>query len=91
MVDQLSRFLWSYIDAAAHPCAEVDFAQQSQNLVHVTELLRVLRQASTTSPDHASFVTRVTLMVDRQLEERAGVAAGDLPHHHEKIGLQRSA
>ncbi len=89
-VDHLSRFLWSYIDEAAHPSAEVDFAQQSRNLVHVTELLRVLRQAATTSPDHALFVTRVTHMVDRHLE-RAELAAPEPVATGEKLGLQCSA
>ena len=89
-VDHLSRFLWSYIDEATHPQAEVDFAQQSKNLVHVTELLRVLRQAATTSPDHALFVTRVTHMVDRHLE-KTELAAPEPVSTGDKVGLQRSA
>lgn len=88
VVDQLSCFFWSYIDQAAHPRQEVDFAQQSQNLVHVTELLRVLRHAATTSPGHACFVSRVTQMVDRQMEAGANV---EVAPQEQRLGIGRSA
>lgn len=88
VVDQLSCFFWSYIDQAAHPRSEVDFAQQSRNLEHVTELLRVLRHAATTSPGHASFVSRVTRIVDRQMEAGSNV---EVAPQEQQLGLGRSA
>jgi|SRR6185312_763139 len=90
VVDQLSCFFWSYIDQAAHPPSEVDFAQQSRNLEHVTELLRVLRHAATTSPGHACFVSRISLMVEQRLQQEE-VSSTTPPVKQAKLGMQRSA
>lgn len=70
LVNQLTRFLWQYIDSAARPPREVDFALQSKRLEQATEMLRRLHFAS--SAQHAeppvAFVARITETVDRLLE-----------------------
>ncbi len=71
VVDEMNQFLWSYIDSAARNSGpDVDFALQSARLNEVTDMLRLLRQTSCpTSGAQLEFVARVTIAVDRQLQE----------------------
>lgn len=71
VVDEMNQFLWSYIDSAARNSGpDVDFALQSARLNEVTEMLRLLRQTSCPSSGaQLEFVARVTIAVDRQLQE----------------------
>jgi hypothetical protein len=70
VVDEMNQFLWSYIDSAAgNSGPDVDFAMQSARLNEVTDMLRLLRQTSCPSSGaQLEFVARVTIAVDRQLE-----------------------
>ncbi len=71
VVDEMNQFLWSYIDSAARNSGpDVDYAMQSARLNEVTDMLRLLRQSSCpTSGAQLEFVARVTIAVDRQLQE----------------------
>lgn len=92
VVDQLTQFLWQYIDSAAKPAAGADLAQQSERLGQATEMLRRLRCASSPKPaEHpAAFVARVTRVVDRLLE--SGGEPQPRPGANEKtLRLERSA
>jgi hypothetical protein len=95
LVNQLTHFLWQYIDSAASPPREVDFALQSQRLQQATEMLRRLHFAS--SPQHAeppvAFVARMTETVDRLLESNPKpVVINKSPDHGlVTIRLERSA
>jgi hypothetical protein len=70
LVNQLSQFLWQYIDSAARPGKEVDFAVQSKRLEQATEMLRRLHFASSPilAENSVAFVARITQTVDRLLE-----------------------
>ncbi len=83
VVDEMNQFLWSYIDSAARNSGpDVDYALQSARLNEVTEMLRLLRQTSCpTSGEQLEFVARVTIAVDRQLQD---------PEEHE-AAVRRSA
>jgi hypothetical protein len=83
VVDEMNQFLWSYIDSAARNSGpDVDYALQSARLNEVTDMLRLLRQSSCpTSGAQLEFVARVTIAVDRQLQE---------PEEHE-TAVRRSA
>lgn len=82
VVDEMNQFLWSYIDSAARNSGpDVDFALQSARLNEVTEMLRLLRQTSCPeSGAQLEFVARVTIAVDRQLQEP-----------EEEVGARRTA
>lgn len=69
-VDQLSRFLWCYIDsaAAANSILESDYRSQSKRLEQITEVLRTLQQPAFVSEYPLGFVDRVTASVDQYLE-----------------------
>jgi hypothetical protein len=71
VVDEMNQFLWSYIDSAARNSGpDVDYALQSARLNEVTDMLRLLRQTSCpTSGAQLEFVARVTIAVDRQLQD----------------------
>jgi exonuclease III len=71
VVDEMNQFLWSYIDSAARNSGpDVDYAMQSARLNEVTEMLRILRQTSCPSSGaQLEFVARVTIAVDRQLQD----------------------
>ena len=66
---QLTHFLWAYIDAAARNTGpDVDYAAQSRQLAEVTDLLQRLRQTSCPAADQLGFVARITLALDRHLQ-----------------------
>jgi hypothetical protein len=71
VVDEMNQFLWSYIDSAARNSGpDVDYAMQSARLNEVTDMLRLLRQTSCPSSGaQLEFVARVTIAVDRQLQD----------------------
>ena len=69
--DRLSNFLWCYIDsAAANKDAEVDYAQQSQQLEQITQLLRLLHQRTGPTTAPLAFVERMTSTIERRVEEQ---------------------
>jgi len=89
VVEQITQFLWRYIDSAARPAAEADFALQSQRLEQATEMLRRLRCSSPKpAEDPAAFVSRVTKIVDRLMESRGEPELGG---DEQALPLERSA
>jgi hypothetical protein len=73
-VDLLSQFLWCYIEsAAARSNAEgVDYAQQSQRLSQVTELLRLLHHSACPLRESLAFIEHATMTVTRSAEMPLG-------------------
>ncbi len=69
-IDQLSRFLWCYINsaAAANSIVESDRELQSMRLGQITGLLRALRQPAIVLEDQSGFVERITASVDQHLQ-----------------------
>ena len=69
-VDLLSQFLWCYIEsAAARTNAEgVDYAQQSQRLGQVTEMLRLLHHSACPLRESLTFIEHATMTVTRNAE-----------------------
>jgi len=68
-IDQLSDFLWNYIEsAAANSEPHADLALQNLRLLRTTELLRLLHRSTCPSNDPLAFVERVTAAVDQHLE-----------------------
>ena len=69
-VDLLSQFLWCYIEsAAARTNAEgVDYAQQSQRLGQVTEMLRLLHHSACPLRESLAFIEHATMTVTRNTE-----------------------
>src|SRR6476660_4719381 len=69
-VDLLSQFLWCYIEsAAARTNAEgVDYAQQSQRLGQVTEMLRLLHHSACPLRESLAFIEHATMTVTRSAE-----------------------
>lgn len=72
-IDQLSEFLWRYIETAAENCdQEADYELQNERLRRVTEVLRILHRSATPAQDPLAFVERVTASVDRHFESLNG-------------------
>lgn len=68
-IDEISHFLWSYVESVATDSAqEPDYDQQSKRLMRVTEMLRVLHRPARPAEDPMAFVDRLTRAVDRHLE-----------------------
>ena len=69
-LDQLSRFLWCYVNsaAAASSIMESDCESQSRRLEQITEMLRLLREPAFAADHSMSFVDRLTATVDQHLE-----------------------
>lgn len=69
-VDLLSQFLWCYIEsAAARSNAEgIDYAQQSQRLEQVTEMLRLLHHSACPLRESLAFIEHATMTVTRSAE-----------------------
>lgn len=75
-LDQLAEFLWCYIEAAAaNSPSATDLSVQGRRLSEVAEMLRLLR-CSSSMPEPSAFVSRVTSMVDRHMEEQETIKAG---------------
>ena len=70
VVDQLTQFLWRYIDSAAAAGEGTDFSTQSRQIEEVTELLRLLRHSCMpkSAPEPSAFVARVSKIVDQHSE-----------------------
>ena len=68
--DQLSRFLWCYINsaAAANSIMESEYESQNQRLWRITEMLRMLREPAFAADETIGFVERLTAAVDQHLE-----------------------
>jgi 3-methyladenine DNA glycosylase Tag len=69
-LDQLSRFLWCYVNsaAAANSIMESDYESQNQRLGQITEMLRLLREPGFACDYSMGFVDRLTAAVDQHLE-----------------------
>lgn len=68
-IDQLSEFLWRYIETAAENCdQDADYELQNERLRRVTEVLRLLHRSATPAQDPMAFVERVTASVERHFE-----------------------
>jgi hypothetical protein len=68
-IDQLSDFLWRYIECAASGSGpDADLALENLRLMRMTELLRLLHRSSCPSHDPRAFVERVTASVEQHLE-----------------------
>jgi hypothetical protein len=72
--DQLSRFLWCYINsaAAANSIMESEYESQNQRLWRITEMLRMLREPAFAADETIGFVERLTAAVDQHLEAYDG-------------------
>jgi hypothetical protein len=83
-VDLLSQFLWCYIEsAAARSNAEgVDYAQQSQRLGQVTEMLRLLHHSACPLRESLAFIEHATMTVTRSAE---------IPMMQRKLSVEKRA
>ncbi|SRR6266566_960990 len=69
-VDLLRHFLWCYIESAvADSDPHVDYARQSKRLEQITTVLRQLNHSTCPPKASMEFVERVTLSVNRRMEE----------------------
>jgi hypothetical protein len=67
-IDQLSDFLWRYIEAAAADSdPQADYELQNERLRRITELLRLLHQSAYPAQNPSAFMERVTASVDQHL------------------------
>jgi hypothetical protein len=67
-IDQLSDFLWRYIEAAAADSdPQADYEMQNERLRRITELLRLLHRSAYPAQDPSAFMERVTASVDQHL------------------------
>jgi hypothetical protein len=70
-IDQLSDFLWRYIEAAAEDSdPQADYELQTERLRRITDLLRLLHRSSRPTQDPSAFMERVTASVDQHLGVR---------------------
>lgn len=67
-VDQLSHFLWCYIDSVAASAAAEDSPIQAEQLAQITSMLRLLHQSACPTENPLAFVERMTAAVDQHLE-----------------------
>jgi len=67
-VDQLSHFLWCYIDSVAAHAAAEDSPVQAEHLERITDMLRLLHQSAYPTENPLAFVERMTAVVERRLE-----------------------
>lgn len=67
-VDQLSHFLWCYIDSVAASAAAEDSPVRAEELTQITSMLRLLHQSACPSENPVAFVERMTAAVDQHLE-----------------------
>jgi hypothetical protein len=69
-IDQLSHFLWCYVEsaAAANSDPQPDYAVQSKRLGQIVGMLRLLHGPACPTENPLAFVERVTRSVDRHME-----------------------
>jgi hypothetical protein len=67
-VDQLSQFLWCYIDSVAAQAAAEDSPVPAEHLQQITSMLRLLHQSACPTENPLAFVERMTAVVERRLE-----------------------
>lgn len=72
-IDQLSDFLWRYIETAAvNNDEDADYGLQNERLQRITEVLRLLHRSACPSQDPLAFVERVTETVNRHIQTSGG-------------------
>jgi len=87
-IDQLSDFLWRYIEAAAADSdPQADYELQNERLRRITELLRLLHRSALPAQDPSAFMERVTASVDHHL---AGCDIQPLPRESHGAALDRT-
>jgi hypothetical protein len=74
-VDQLSHFLWCYIESAAATGCAADSDVQGKHLAQITTMLRLLHRSAYPTEDPLAFVERITDCVEQQLETHNRAAA----------------
>ena len=67
-VDQLSHFLWCYIDSVAAHAASEDSPIPAEQLERITDMLRLLHQSAYPTENPLAFVERMTAVVEQRLE-----------------------
>lgn len=68
-VDQLSHFLWCYVESAvADSDPDPDYQLQGKRLGQIAEMLRVLHGPACPTENPLAFVERITRSVDRHME-----------------------
>ena len=67
-VDQLSHFLWCYIDSVAAHAAAEDSPVPAEQLERITDMLRLLHQSAYPTENPLAFVERMTAVVEQRLE-----------------------
>jgi hypothetical protein len=67
-VDQLSHFLWCYIDSVAARAAAENSPVQAEQLAQITSMLRLLHQSACPTENPLAFLERMTAAVDQHLE-----------------------
>lgn len=77
-VDQLSHFLWCYIEYVASGAATEDTPVRAEQLTQVTSMLRLLHRSACPTEDPLAFVERMTAVVERRLET-----------HHKELPFRR--
>ena len=67
-IDQLSHFLWCYIDSVAAHAASEDSPVQAEQLERIADVLRLLHQSAFPTENPLAFVERMTAVVEQRLE-----------------------
>lgn len=67
-VDQISHFLWCYIECAAAKGCATDSDVQGKHLAQIATLLRLLHRSAYPTEDPVAFVERITACVEQHLE-----------------------
>jgi hypothetical protein len=67
-VDQLSHFLWCYIDSVAAHAAAEGSPVQAEQLAQITNMLRLLHRSACPTENPLAFVERMTAVVEQHLE-----------------------
>ena len=74
-VDQLSHFLWCYMESAAATGCAADSDVQGKHLAQIATMLRLLHRSAYPTEDPSAFVERITACVEQQLETHSRAAA----------------
>jgi len=67
-VDQLSHFLWCYIESVPMPGSGEDHDVRGKHLAQVTTMLRLLHRSARPAEDPRAFVERIAARVEHHLE-----------------------
>jgi hypothetical protein len=74
-VDQLSHFLWCYIESTAATGCATDNDVQGKHLAQITTMLRLLHRSAYPTEDPLAIVDRITASVEQHLETHNRAAA----------------